>query len=474
MSRDKDIRIEQVRFALEDSSFRTPIKFGGQAVFSLSQLHVEIGVADRKGKSASGRGSMPLGNVWSFPSKTLSFSATLEIMKELAGRLAGLTADSRDFGHPLEINHGLEPEYLRAAAEMQGEKGIPEGIPKLCLLVVASPFDAAIHDAYGRVHGINAYNAYGPEYVNKDLSFYLGPAFAKQFLDSYVLEKPKGRMPLYHLVGALDPLTEGEVKNPVGDGLPETLAEWIRREGLTHFKLKLDGGDFPWDLNRILAVERVCRAEIGKRRDWFYSFDFNERCPHVEYLVEILKKFSEQSPAGYSRLQYVEQPTSRHLKEVPEQDMTRASSLKPVVIDEALTDLESLNLALRLGYSGAALKACKGQSQSLLLAAAAQARHLFLCVQDLTCPGASFLHSAGLAARIPGVAAVEGNARQYCPEANRGWDEMYPGLFRIREGTLETGGLTGPGLGFEYPAGWMDQRSRGKMKKGFCNRSPAK
>jgi L-alanine-DL-glutamate epimerase-like enolase superfamily enzyme len=453
MSREKDIRIERVRFSLEDSSFRTPIKFGGQAVFSMTQLHVEIEVADRKGRAAKGRGSMPLGNVWSFPSKTLNFSATLEILKELAGRVATLTAHCRDFGHPLEINHRLEPEYLRAAAEMQREKGIPEKIPKLCTLVVASPFDAAVHDAYGRVHGINIYNAYGPEWVNQDLSFYLGSAFSNQFLDRYVLDKPKARIPLYHLVGALDPLTAGEVKNPVGDGLPETLGEWIRREGLTHFKLKLDGGDFSWDLNRILAVDRVCGEEIGYEKTWFYSFDFNERCPHADYLLEILKKFSERSPGGFSRLQYVEQPTSRHLRDLPEQDISRASSLKPVVIDEALVDLESLDLAIRLGYSGAALKACKGQSQSLILGAAAQARNLFLCVQDLTCPGASFLHSAGLAARIPGVAAVEGNARQYCPEANRGWDEMYPALFRIRDGTIAAGELTGPGLGFEYPSG---------------------
>jgi L-alanine-DL-glutamate epimerase-like enolase superfamily enzyme len=294
--------------------------------------------------------------------------------------------------------------------------------------------------------------------MNEDLSAYLGPAFSGQFLDRYILETPKSRMPLYHLVGALDPLTDAEVNEPVGDGLPETLSEWIRREGLTHFKLKLNGDDFPWDLNRILAADRICQAEIGNKRSWFYSLDFNERCPHGEYLVEILKKFSANSPSGYSRLQYVEQPTSRYLKEIPEQDMSRASSLKPVVIDESLTDLESLNLAVRLGYSGAALKVCKGQSPSLLLAAAAQTRNLFLCVQDLTCPGASFLHSAGFSARIPGVAAIEGNARQYCPKANRGWDEKYPGLFQIRDGTIETGSLTGPGLGFDYPG---DKRKKG-------------
>ncbi len=31
-------------------------------------------------------------------------------------------------------------------------------------------------------------------------------------------------MPLYHLVGALDPLTPADVTKPVGDGLPETWA----------------------------------------------------------------------------------------------------------------------------------------------------------------------------------------------------------------------------------------------------------
>ena len=73
---------------------------------------------------------------------------------------------------------------------------------------------------------------------------------------------------------------------------------------------------------------------------------------------------------------------------------------------------------------------------------------MFLCVQDLTCPGASFLHSASLAARVPTVAAIEGNGRQYCPAANRGWDERFPTMFRISDGTLDTAVLDGPGLGF--------------------------
>ena len=73
------------------------------------------------------------------------------------------------------------------------------------------------------------------------------------------------------------------------------------------------------------------------------------------------------------------------------------------------------------------------------MAAAAQKYKMFLCVQDLTCPGASLIHSAGLAAHVPGVAAIEANARQYVPAANKAWEARFPGLFRIRGGFMDTG-----------------------------------
>ena len=127
--------------------------------------------------------------------------------------------------------------------------------------------------------------------------------------------------------------------------------------------------------------------------------------------------------------------------------MHAASKIRPVVIDESLIDLESLRLAREMGYTGAALKACKGQSQAMLMAAAAQKFGMFLCVQDLTCPGASLIHSAGIAARVPGNAGIEANARQFVPSANRAWEDRFPGLMTIRNGMMNTGQLTGPGLG---------------------------
>ena len=154
----------------------------------------------------------------------------------------------------------------------------------------------------------------------------------------------------------------------------------------------------------------------------------------------------ERTPLGFTRIQYIEQPTARDLKTHRANVMHEAAKLRPVVIDESLTDLESLLLAREMGYTGAALKACKGQTQALLMAAAAQRYRMFLCVQDLTCPGASLLHSVSVASHVPGVAAIEANARQYVPIANRGWEDRFPGIFKVKDGYVNTGALACPGL----------------------------
>jgi hypothetical protein len=72
---------------------------------------------------------------------------------------------------------------------------------------------------------------------------------------------------------------------------------------------------------------------------------------------------------------------------------------------------------------------------------------MFLTVQDLTCPGASLVHSAGIAAHVPGVAGLEANLRQYMPAANQPWESRFPGLFSSDDGTLDTSALVKPGLG---------------------------
>lgn len=425
------------------------IKFGGVALDKATVLNVECEVVTRDGKVASGFGSMPLSNIWAFPSREMEADLTLTAMMALADRCKEIALACDEFTHPMELGVALEEKFLEAAKQVEKELNLIQPIPMLATVVTGSAFDAAVHDAFGKVHGLNCFQTYGDDFMNHDLGHFLGADYAGEKLDSYVLQKAKPSMPLYHLVGAVDPLDDEELKEPVGDGLPVTLPEWIRYNGLTHMKIKLNGDDVLWDLERIVKVDRLAtetQAELGVDT-WFYSLDFNECCPHVDYLTEMLHKLRESTVLGFDRIQYIEQPTKRDLKAHPENRMHEAAKLKPVVIDESLTDLESLMLAREMGYTGAALKACKGQTQSLLMAVAAQKLDMFLCVQDLTCPGASLIHSASIAAHIPGVAAIESNSRQYCPAANQVWEDDFPGIFKVKNGLMDTTCLDGIGLG---------------------------
>lgn len=411
-------------------------------------LNVNCAVRNAAGRVVKGFGSMPLGNVWSFPSKSMTYEQTLNAMKVLSDRISRITNGYKEFGHPIDLNHGLEPEYLKAAEKVSAELKLDSPIPKLCTLVVASPFDAAVHDAFGKLHNRSTYQTYGPDLMEHDLSHYIGTEFKGEYLEKYVLKTPKPSMPLYHLVGAVDPIFEDDIKKRLNDGLPETLPEWIDYNGLTNIKIKLNGEDIKWDIERVLRVDKAAVQTQSRRKvdKWVYSLDFNEKCPNVAYLIDMMKTIQAKAPAGFKRIQYVEQPTKRDLQSDRQNVMHEAAKICPVVIDESLTSKEMLMLAREMGYSGTALKACKGQSQALLMGAVAQKYKMFLCVQDLTCPGASLIHSAGLAAHVPGVAAIEANSRQYVPAANKNWEKKFPGIFIIKDGQMKTGELKGLGL----------------------------
>ncbi|HEV3417883.1 MAG TPA: mandelate racemase/muconate lactonizing enzyme family protein, partial [Pirellulales bacterium] len=420
MPKPTDIRLCEVTASTQYLKYRAPAKFGGRTVTDVVLLDIAAEVETRDGRRGRGAGSMPIGNIWAWPSQSVAADQTLAAMIALGQELAHSANDYRGVGHPLEITHELAQSQKAMADAATTAAGLAEAMPRLAQLVAASPLEAAIHDAYGKALGQNSYNLLGPDFVSADLAAYLTNEFAGEYLDRYTLRRPNPRMPLYHLIGALDPLTAADITTRINDGLPETLPEWIAADGLTHLKIKLAGDDLAWDVDRVLSVERIASAAQAARgcSQWFYSADFNERCANVEYLLDFLARIGERSPEALDRLQYIEQPTARDLRANPENRMHRAARIKPVVIDESLVDLESLLAARELGYSGVALKACKGHSGALLMGAAAQKYGMFLCVQDLTCPGASFLHSASLAARVPGVAAIEGNARQYCPAGN--------------------------------------------------------
>jgi L-alanine-DL-glutamate epimerase-like enolase superfamily enzyme len=444
-----DIRIENISFAYDEYVFRAPVGFAGAVVNRATMITVRCSVRTAGGKTANGFGSMPFNHTFSFPSKQMSDATKNDAMKALAAELAKVTGAYQEFAHPLDINWDLAPLYFKAAAEVSARLRLADPIPRLCTLVTAAAFDAAIHDAFGKAHRINSFDTYGPEFMNHDLSRYLGTEYKGRYPSHYLLRRHKPRMTLCHLISAVDPVEDFENKNPIRDGLPETLAEWIHHNGLLEFKIKVNGTDLKWDVERVRHIDQVTTQTQAKRgvKEWAYVLDFNEKCPNVDYFIEFCRRLKETMPVGYRRIKYTEQPTARDLNAHPENDMHEAARLCPVVIDESLIDVESLLLARKLGWTGAAVKSPKGLSHMIRIASVAGKLKIFACGGDMSCPGAALIQTANLQARVPTITSVEANARQYLPRANQAWESRFPGMFRINDGMLRTGEINGPGLG---------------------------
>ena len=443
-----DLQRFDLQLRTEAYEYRSPMKFGGRVVTDVVVLSVDCGAETGSG-SANGLGSMTMGVTWAWPDPAVDDGVKLEVVLQLSQRLADAFIAGDQVGHPFDLCHRMAGQRDQLAAELAREWQLPSEIPALAILLAAAPIEAALFDVHGKAAGRSSYALLTPEHLPRDLAHYLDDAYSGIHLSDLISAEPTPSLPLYHLVGALDPLTDAELAQPIGDGLPETLGEWILRDGLTHLKIKLAGDDLEWDVARVLGVHQVAmatRPELGQ--DWAFSLDFNERCQNEDYVLEMLERVTQRSLDAFQCVRYIEQPTHRDLESNPDATMHRVAERLPVVIDESLVDLRSLRTAVSQGYSGIALKACKGHAEALLLGAVARHENLYLCVQDLSCVGASLLHSASIAAHIPGVAAVESNGRQYCPAANERWLRDYRPFFEIRDGRIPTSQLAGPGLGY--------------------------
>jgi L-alanine-DL-glutamate epimerase-like enolase superfamily enzyme len=448
-TKTSDVRIERISCSYEEHVFRAPLKFARTVVNRATLLTVNCTVRTRTGKTATGFGTMPLNFAFSFPSGKVSEQARLEAMKRLAAEIAQITGTYEGFGHPIDINWELAPHYLKAAAEVTRRLQLADPIPKLCTLVTAGAFDAAVHDAYGKAQNLNCFHTYGADFMNHDLSHYLGAEYRGEYPSRYIRSEPRARMPLCHLISAVDPIEEVDNARPIRDGLPETLPEWIEFNGLKYFKIKLNGNDLRWDLQRVERIDRVTTQAQKQRgsQHWAYILDFNEKCPDAGYYLTFLRRLMEGLPKGFERIEYVEQPTARDLEAHPENAMHEAAKLCPVVIDESLIDVDSLLLSRRLGWTGAVVKSPKGLTHMIMIACVAGKRKIFLAGGDMSCPGAALVQTACLQARVPGLTSVEANARQFLPAANSAWEARFPGMFRITDGMIRTGELTGAGLG---------------------------
>src|SRR4029079_8522467 len=103
MPKPTDIRITSVKTDSELISYRAPIKFGGRVVTDAVLVNVMMEVETVDGRRGGGFGSMPMGNVWAWPSNVVSAQQSLEAMLAFIHELTGVVTNYRGCGHPLDI-----------------------------------------------------------------------------------------------------------------------------------------------------------------------------------------------------------------------------------------------------------------------------------------------------------------------------------------------------------------------------------
>ena len=455
MTRAPRLRIEEASIALLPCHTRIPFRFGIHTLTEAPLATVTVTVIAEDGATAQGASSDLLVPKWfeKDPAKSpeedsAALAASAEAAFELGKSLEAATVF--DLWHQLHTGRvGNQP---RDASDL-----LVRGFGVALL-------ERAVMDAVCRLHGVSFHDAlrcdlfgFRPETIH--------PNLAGWDLASGLDKTPASSIGLRHTGGLLDALQETEGGGPQ-DGFPGSLAEDIRRYGLTLFKIKV-GGEEGEDLERLQRIATVLRAEVeGPVR---FTLDGNEQFNSLEPLAELLEALAA-SPGGEEFLEgllFVEQPLKREKTFDPtsHEDISRVEAFGPLLVDEADFDTWAFPEAVAIGYRGISVKACKGVFRALLNRGLCQVSEgeLFQSGEDLTnLPVRALQQDLALMASL-GIPHVERNGHHYF----RGLDHLplefaeaamdkHPGLYhreeetialRVKGGKLDLSSLHCPGFG---------------------------
>jgi L-alanine-DL-glutamate epimerase-like enolase superfamily enzyme len=452
MGKPTDIRPVAVELYFIPIKARMPLKFGPEVTTEVTCARVRLTVEDAFGRRAEGWGETPLSVQWVWPS-ALGYEERHQALRSLCIRIAeAWGSESLIGGHPIEVGHRFLEQVLPRVTNAfnTGERPGAEPVPLLGALVASSPFDLALHDAFGVLNGVSSFDTYNRQYMSDDLSHYLTPAtgsevsFEGRFPEEFLVRPRPETIAAWHLVGGKDPIDAWDLTgSEPEDGYPVLLRDWIRRDGLTCLKVKLRGDAPDWDYGRLLKVGRMA---VEEGVDWLTA-DFNCTVSEPEYVNTILDRLRDNWPRIYGMLLYVEQPFPYDL-EAHRIDVHSVSARKPLFMDESAHDWRFVRLGRELGWSGVALKTCKTLTGALLSLCWARAHGMTIMVQDLSNPMLAQVPHVLLAAHAGTIMGVETNGMQFYPAASLPEAAVHPGLYTRDDGRLDLSSVRGPGFGY--------------------------
>jgi L-alanine-DL-glutamate epimerase-like enolase superfamily enzyme len=388
-------RIDDASVTFYEQPLVRPLKLSAGTIHTITEARAEVTVTvdDRR---ATGFGSIYLSHLWAWPGPPSDVARKQAALQQLCQQIAAdLPRLCGGAAHPLQLG-------MRLHKSICSETMPPVLARAMCL----SPFDAAIHDAAGIATNRSAFAFYDDGL--------LADGELGQSIRSLMRPSPATQLDAWWVVSTDD-----------------DLVPLIAERGYRCFKLKTLGRSAQDDAQRTAKVYRAVMA-MGVA-DPLLVVDSNEAHDGAEAVLEYLHALRDCDADAYAALQYLEQPTARDIEKSP-QDWHAVTKLKPVMLDEGLTDLRLLATAKAQGWLGLALKTCKGHSFALVAAAWAMQHGMLLSMQDLTNPGFAAVHNALFAAYVPTINGVEINSPQFTPAANESLAAHYRDLFEPRDG----------------------------------------
>jgi L-alanine-DL-glutamate epimerase-like enolase superfamily enzyme len=404
-------RILDATVSFKSQRLIVPLQLSSGTIESLTQADVSV-VVEIDGRRATGRGAIYLSDLWAWPDDSLTHDERDAALRRLCEMIADEIPQrfQQEALHPLEL--GLRVHDLAC----DGLKLTPSP-SALARAMCGSPFDAAIHDGAGLALGRSAFSFYDdPVPISSADRYFPGIGACRAI--SKVIQSPRSELPAWYVVSK-------------DDSLDSTLVPAIQTHGYRCFKLKITGRDSQADAARTIEVYRMAKASgvVAAR----LTIDSNEANPSADSVLDYLEQLRTADAEVYAALEYVEQPTNRDIRRTAF-DWREVARRKPVMLDEGLTDLSLLEESRRQGYSGFALKTCKGHSMLLAAAAWARQHEMLISLQDLTNPGIALIHAALVGSHLPTINGAELNSRQFTPAANVEFIPQLPELFEPRDG----------------------------------------
>ncbi|WP_435181767.1 hypothetical protein [Halorussus sp. AFM4] len=449
------VAVSRTALHVVDLETRLPFHFGNVEVTEIPKVFLRV-EADVDGTSQVGVGMAGLIPGWFYKDPEMKLEAGYRNMVEAFRAAADIATDLDPAPTPFA--------FWRTLSERQREWAEPAGHPPLLWSYGVSLVEQALLDAVCRAKDVSFPTAVRENLLGIDLgSVYdeLTPYDPADLLPA----EPGRETAVRHTVGLDDPLTDADVgEERPDDGLPLTLADYVRADGVDHFKIKL-AADPETDATRLGRIADLL-ADLGVE-EYRCTVDANEG---YDSAAEFRRQWEAlgadpDCAALFENLAYVEQPLPRDEAFTPETGEVLAAwdDAPPIIIDESDGRIDSAGTALTHGYAGTSHKNCKGAFKGVVNACLVAHRNrvdddceYVISAEDLTTVGpVELLQDLAVAATI-GADHVERNGHHYFrglsgfPEEVQGTvlsahDDLYRrhgdgfAALRVEDGTLDLG-----------------------------------